>query len=404
MKRSSLFKSRGGVLLIIAFMFFLCMEPHAIAKPKALRIGFLTGLTGFASDSERVHLQGAELARDMINEKGGVTIKGEKYLVELVPEDHKCTADGAVAGATKLVYDQKVKYIAGTIMPFTVAAVTTVTEPAGVIRSVIYNCGTPQEFSANTPYTFLSQNATIGAIISGLKFLKKVRPETKTIAVFIPDDGAIPYLGPQVRKWAKNYGMEVKGEIIGWPLDTVDFTPFALKAVKINADAVAMANGWPAMIGGVLKALREAGYNKPVMGLHYSQAKDVLEVAGKEASDNYFIHGINVNSPDKTDIIKWIQDRGKARYGHERVAFLIEGFDSVFVLVQAIEKAQSLDPGNVKKAWENMDNIETAYGLAHMGGLETYGLRHAVVGPRSIEGLEKGKVKSFGWIRDIKVP
>ena len=78
--------------MIIAFMFFLCMEPHAIAKPKALRIGFLTGLTGFASDSERVHLQGAELARDMINEKGGVTIKGEKYLVELVPEDHKCTA------------------------------------------------------------------------------------------------------------------------------------------------------------------------------------------------------------------------------------------------------------------------------------------------------------------------
>ena len=78
--------------------------------------------------------------------------------------------------------------------------------------------------------------------------------------------------------------------------------------------------------------------------------------------------------------------------------------ESGFVLVQAIEKAQSLDPGNVKKAWENMENIKTAYGLAHMGGQETYGLRHAVVGPRSIEGLEKGEVKSFGWIRDIKVP
>ena len=165
-----------------------------------------------------------------------------------------------------------------------------------------------------------------------------------------------------------------------------------------------MANGWPAMIGGVLKALRENGYNKPVIGLHYSQAKDVMEVAGKEASDNYFIHGINVDTPEKTDIIKWILDRGKARYGHERVAFLIEGFDSVFVLVQAIEKAQSLDPDDVKKAWEKMDDIKTAYGPAHMGGKETYGLRHAVVGPRSIEGLEKGEVKSFGWIRDIEVP
>ena len=134
-------------------------------------------------------------------------------------------------------------------------------------------------------------------------------------------------------------------------------------ACSMAAWAPSMANGWPAMIGGVLKALREAGYDKPVMGLHYSPAKDVMEVAGKEASDNYFIHGINVNSPEKTDIIKWIQDRGKANYGHERVAFLIEGFDSVFVLVQAIEKAQSLDPGNVKKAWENMDNMKTLFEL-----------------------------------------
>jgi branched-chain amino acid transport system substrate-binding protein len=394
-------------LLIGCLVSVLVLMPGKILsaeQPKSLRIGFLTGLTGFASDSERVHLQGAELARDWVNENGGVTINGEKYLVELVPEDHKCTADGAVAGATKLVFDEKVKYIAGTIMPFIVAAVTTVTEPAGVIRSVAYNCGTPQEFSAATPYTFLSQNATIGAIISGLKFLKEIRPETKTIAVFIPDDGAIPYLEPHVRKWAKNYGMEVKGDIIGWPLDTVDFTPFALKAIKINADAVAMANGWPAMIGGVLKALRENGYNQPVIGLHYSQAKDVMEVAGKEASDNYFIHGINVDTPEKPEMVKWIEERGKAKYGHERLAFFIEGFDSVFVLVQAIAKAQSLDPEDVKKAWENMDEIETAYGLAHMGGQETYGLRHAVVGPRSIEGLEKGEIKSFGWIRDIQVP
>jgi branched-chain amino acid transport system substrate-binding protein len=403
MKRSSLFKSLGSVCLVLLFTFF-CMAPHAIADPKTLRIGFLTGLTGFASDSERVHGQGAELARDWINEKGGVTIKGENYLIELVPEDHKCTADGAVAGATKLVHDQKVKYIAGTIMPFTVAAVTTVTEPVGVIRSVIYNCGMPQEFSANTPYTFLSQNATIGAIISGLGWLKKKFPETKTVAVFIPDDGAIPYLDPRVRKWAKNYGMEVKGDIIGWPLDTVDFTPFALKAVKINADAIGMANGWPAMIGGVLKALRENGYSKPVIGLHYSQAADVLEIAGKEAGDNYFIHGINVNDPELTDTIKWMLEKGKARYGHDRITFLTEGFDSVYVLAQAIEKAQSLDPDDIRKAWENMDDIKTAYGPAHMGGKETYGLRHAVVGPRPIEGLEKGVVKYYGWIRDITVP
>jgi branched-chain amino acid transport system substrate-binding protein len=404
MKRNKLFKFHGEVLLVAIFVFFLFIGTDAVAKEKVLRIGFLSGLSGFASDSERVHLQGGELARDWFNEKGGVTIKGEKYLVELVPEDHKCTADGAVAGATKLVYDQKVKYIAGTIMPFTVAAVATVTEPAHVIRSVGYNCGTPQEFSANTPYTFLSQNGTIGAIISGMWWLKKQFPETKTVSVFIPDDGSIQYLEPQVRKWAQKNGMEVKGDIIGWPLNTVDFTPFALKAAKINADAVGMANGWPAMVGGVLKALREAGYQKPVLGMHFLQVQDVLEVAGKEASDKYFVHGLTLNDPEMTDTIKWIFKKGKAKYGHERLAFWIEGFDPVYVLVQAIEKAQSLDPDDVKRTWEKMDDIDSAYGPSKMGGKETYGLRHAVVGPRPIAGLEKGEAKSFGWIRNITVP
>jgi branched-chain amino acid transport system substrate-binding protein len=394
-------------ILIVSLLSVMFLIPNTILaaeNAKKLRLGYLTGLTGFASDAERVHLQGGELARDWVNEHGGVTIKGEKYMVEIVPEDHKCTADGAVAGATKLVYDQKVKYIAGTIMPFIVAAVTTVTEPAGVIRSIGYNCGTPQEFSANTPYTFLSQNGTIGAIISGLGWLKMKFPETKTIAVFIPDDGAIPYLGPQVKKWAEKNGMTIKGDIIGWPLDTVDFTPFALKAVKLNADAVAMANGWPAMVGSVLKALREADYNKPVIGLHYLQVQDVLEVAGKEASDNYYIHGLNLDDPEMTDLIKWILKTGKAKYGHERLAFWIEGFDPVYVLVQAIEKAQSLDPDDIKKAWESMDTIETSYGTSTMGGEKTYGLRHSVVGPRPIAGLEKGVPKSMGWIRNIVVP
>ena len=394
-------------LLTVCFVSMVFLMPNATLaadKAKTIRIGYLSGLTGFASDAERIHLQGGELARDWINQNGGVTIKGEKYMVELVPEDHKCSADGAVSGATKLVHDQKVKYIAGTIMPFTVAAVTTVTEPAGVIRSVGYNCGTPQEFSANTPYTFLSQNGTIGAIVSGLGWLKKKFPETKTISVFIPDDGAIPYLKPQVEKYAKMKGMEIKWDFIGWPLNTVDFTPFALKAVKRNADAVVMANGWPAMVGSVLKGLRENGYHKPVVGLHYLQVQDVLEVAGKEAGDNYYIHGLNLDDPEMTDMIKWILKTGKAKYGHERLAFWIEGFDPVYVLVQAIREAQSLDPDDVKKAWENMDDIDTAYGPSKMGGKETYGLRHAVIGPRPMAGLERGVPKTMGWIRGIVVP
>ncbi len=402
MNRKEFLQSLSAGLAAGAFV--LPNKVLAQGKTKTIRIGFLAALTGFASSSERIHLQGGELARDWINSHGGIKIKGETYMVELVPEDHKSTAEGAVSGATRLVHDKGVKYIAGTIMPFTVAAVTTVTEPAGVLRSVGYNAGTPQEFSAKTPYTFLSQNGTIGAIISGMRWLKGKFPETKTISVLIPDDGSIQHLAPHVRKWAEANGMSIKGDIVGWPLDTVDFTPFALKAANLGPDAVAMVNGWPGMVGSVLKALRKSGFAKPVIGMHYLQVEDVLEVAGAEASTNYYVHGLMLNDPELPERIKWILETGTKKYGHKGLAFWVEGFDPVYTIAQAIGKAQSLDPDAIRKAWEQMDTIDTAYGTSKIGGRETYGLRHAVVGPRSIAGLERGKPTAMGWVRDIVVP
>ena len=82
------------------------------AEAKTLRIGVLVCLTGWFSTFDTLEWEEAQLARDMLNEKGGITIKGEKHLIELFAEDCKSTADGVVAGANKLVYDRKVKFIA----------------------------------------------------------------------------------------------------------------------------------------------------------------------------------------------------------------------------------------------------------------------------------------------------
>jgi len=87
--------------LVVVFLFCFCLEPAAVAAPKTLRIGFTCSLTGFSTEMERIHEQGAEIAKDWINEKGGVTIKGEKYLVELAVEDNKSFTDGAVAAVEK---------------------------------------------------------------------------------------------------------------------------------------------------------------------------------------------------------------------------------------------------------------------------------------------------------------
>ena len=91
-----------GIFAIVVCLFgalALLTQPCLAGEPKTLKVGGLFCLTGFGSSAETYIAQGAKLSEEWINEKGGLTIKGEKYKVELVMEDMKGTADGAVAAA-----------------------------------------------------------------------------------------------------------------------------------------------------------------------------------------------------------------------------------------------------------------------------------------------------------------
>ena len=52
------------------------------------------------------------LLQDMINEKGGIDIKGEKYKIQVVIEDCKSTLDGVTAAATSLA-SKGIKFTVG---------------------------------------------------------------------------------------------------------------------------------------------------------------------------------------------------------------------------------------------------------------------------------------------------
>ena len=75
------------------------------------------------SAGEQPTYAGAKLAAAWINDKGGITVKGVKYKIELVSEDAKSSPEGAIVACTKLVEKDKVKFIlGGVITPINVAA------------------------------------------------------------------------------------------------------------------------------------------------------------------------------------------------------------------------------------------------------------------------------------------
>lgn len=105
-----------ALVLALNLSFSPCVK-SATAAEKEVKIGALMGLTGPGSDAMGRVADGIKGAADWVNEKGGLNIKGEKYLIKLIGEDYQMSADGTKAAATKLVFDHGVKFMVGLPIP-----------------------------------------------------------------------------------------------------------------------------------------------------------------------------------------------------------------------------------------------------------------------------------------------
>ena len=373
--------------------------PASTAAPKILRLGEVETLTGASSDNLKLAAGGSYLAKTYINNHGGITIGGQAYMLDIALEDNKGTADGASAAANKLINQDGVKFVTGSGPPPLTNAIGAVAEPAGVLYTSIYNNGTKDELNPNKKFTFVANNDSFAGQISGMTYLKKLHPDVKTIAYILIDDGQIRDNTPQVNASAKALGLEIKGDIIGFAPDTVDFTPIAQKAVQRGADAIMLGNGPPDYMGQVLKQARTMGYTKPIFEASATPPQDIIKIAGPDASTNFFSIGItaDVAVPDELPITKEVIDMSKKEFGG--FDFMkAQGFNAIYTTAQAIQKAQSLDPKVVAATWEKLDSIDTLWGPGKMGGLKTYGINHSVYSNKiPIIRVEKNEISWGDW-------
>jgi branched-chain amino acid transport system substrate-binding protein len=379
-----------------------CPAPAPPAEAKTLQIGGLMSLTGgFSGAHDIPDWNEAKIAAELINEKGGISVNGQKYLVELVGEDCKSTMEGVTAAANRLVFDKGIKFIIGPCAFFSAGA-GPVTDPNQVIRVITWHCNTPGEMDASTPYAFLGCPASISDAIAAAKYLKKAYPTVEKVALITPDDGAVPYLIPKVEDILQSEGISVAGDVIPYSNELIDMSPIAAKVNAIgDADAVFQANGLAPHIGGIVKGLRDLGNYKPYAVSTGVPLGQVMSVAGVDACKDLFVTNVAADDPNLPSLAKEICQKTMAQYGSDW-SFFMTAASCLWCLKGAIEAAQSLDPTVVKEKWETMNTIDTIYGTGRMGGEETYGIRHAVSLPTPIIVVKDGKVTAVDWI-DIGV-
>jgi branched-chain amino acid transport system substrate-binding protein len=391
-----------ALLLVISLIAIGCPSTQP-AGEKTLRVGMILGITGFFSVREVPDLNEAQIAADIINEQGGITVNGEKYKVELDVADTKSTMDGVTAAANKLVFDDGVKFAIGPTA-FFAAAAGPICDPNQVLRFITWCVNTPGEVDASTPYAFLAGNGSVLTTSAAAKFLKENYPNVKTVSIVTPDDGAPPYVIPIAKNLLAAQGISVVGDPVIYPNETVDFSAYVAKlnAIK-DADAIFMQNGLVPHIGALVKGLRESGNYKPYAGSLPARISQAMTIAGAQAMKDVFTIALTPGDPNMPPIAKEIIDRTTAQYGAD-YQLEMTAPNCLWVLKEGIEAAQSLDPAVVKAKLESMDEVETIWGTAKICGEQSFGIKHIVASPQSVQILKDGVETSAGWINLGVIP
>jgi branched-chain amino acid transport system substrate-binding protein len=162
-------KLRRSFLMVCILVGLMIQVSYA----QSVKIGVVGPLTGPVAVGGIQTKNGLELAKDEINEKGGIPGVGK---IELVYEDDKCVPTDSVNAVTKLVHRDKVLAVIGSVCSSATMASMVVTEKAETPQITTIS-SSPQITQQGNKWIFRTQisDSTRAAVLAeyAIKVLKK---------------------------------------------------------------------------------------------------------------------------------------------------------------------------------------------------------------------------------------
>jgi branched-chain amino acid transport system substrate-binding protein len=174
--------------------------------------------------------------------------------------------------------------------------------------------------------------------------------------VYLISDETMDYTVLLARYFAERY-LQLGGQIVGEDTYAGGASDFSsqiatLKGLSTPPDMLYVAAG-PDDIGSLVKQLREAGVDQPIVGGDGYDTPLLLEIAGAAANDVYFTTHTLFDRAQATPLQERFIDDYQARFGHPpESSFTGLGYDAVNLLAAAIELAGSAKQKAVAGALE----------------------------------------------------
>ena len=387
-------KLSSVVIISCMFMMFLlfAVTPcarQAAAETNTLKIGLITSVTGPLAPAMKSIADAAKPAQDLMNQRGGITIKGQKYLIEVDAEDDQSSPPGGIAAANKLM-QAGIKFMIAPQFPPINMAIAQITEEAKVFRMKAMGIG-KDEIGPTTRYIFYATATTLSIPVC-YDFLVKNYPKVKRIAFITPDDPGLKTNREITEKEARKRGLEIVFQET-FKVGSEDFYPLLTKALEKKPDAIDMIVAIPLWSAGIINQSRELGFTGPVFAPMMGDIHILNAMLNPKYASDVFHGGADVLSPKMTPIVKdyrvIVEKQLKTTLNMDH-ALVLQG---LYPLLQGIEKAQSFDTDKVVATMENMKSIDTIYGPGRMSGQDLFGINHVIYSPPMISRIMNGNIE-----------
>ncbi len=332
-----------SVLVIVAFLLTAC---GGAAAPKELKLAVLAPLSGPVPTFGEMTRDGALLAIEEWNAKGGVL---GATIVPIV-EDSQCTPDPAVNAANKVVNQDKVHYIIGEVCSSASIPISEIANAAKVVQI------SP---TSTNPSVTVDGNGLTKAYIFRACFIDPFQGQVAAKfalenlgakTAFIMSDQANDYVKGLAEFFEKSF-TAAGGTIVGkesYTSSDTDFSAILAKIADAKPDMVYLPDYYN-IVNLATKQAKEKGITAPFMGGDGWDSADLDKVA---AAGGYFT---NHYSPD--DPRPEVQNFRKAfetKYNKTPDALAALAYDATNLMLEAIKAAGSDDTDKVKAALEGI--------------------------------------------------
>lgn len=323
-----------------------CGKSGEVAKPETIKIGGMAPLTGALAIYGVTTTNGAELAVKEINENGGVL--GKK--IEYVMLDTKGDSTEAVMAYNKLV-DEKVAGIIGEVTSKPTLAVAEVAVQDNM--PLITPTGTQVDITEAGPNVFrvCFTNPYQGKVLA---ITSKERLGADTVAVMLNNssdysDG----IAKAFIEESEKLGMRVMG-VEGYSDGDKDFRPQLTKLAAMNPDVILIPEYYE-QAALIATQAREVGVNSIFVGSDgWDGIAKTLDKSSYAAIENsYFTNHFSME--DQSEKIQNFLKDYRETYKEDPSAFSALGYDAVYMMKSAIEKAGTTDKQKVVDALKGIE-------------------------------------------------